>query len=71
LKQNVKRKTLEDYEFIKWIRKSRLGNVYLAKDKETSTLKAIKALDKNHIMKFNKTKSVYRERNTESNQYPS
>ena len=58
----VKKKNIEDYEFIKQIGEGAFGLVYLAKEKETSRIFAIKALDKQHILKFNKTKSVYREK---------
>ena len=57
-----KKKTIDDYEFLKPVGEGAFGTVYLAKEKETSKKFAIKALDKSHIIKFNKTKSVYREK---------
>eukprot|EP00347_Sterkiella_histriomuscorum_P022448 403338451 len=58
----LKKKTIDDYEFQKQIGEGAYGNVYLAKDKESGSLFAIKALEKLHIIKFNKTKSVHREK---------
>ena len=40
------KKTLEDYEFIKQIGEGAFGKVYLAKEKATGRMFAIKALDK-------------------------
>lgn len=57
-----KKKTIDDFEFIKQIGNGAYGNVYLAKEKETQKSFAIKALDKSHILKYNKTKSIYREK---------
>lgn len=57
----MKKKTIEDYEFLKQIGEGAFGNVYLAIDKSNKELCAIKSLDKQHIIKFNKSKHVYRE----------
>jgi serine/threonine protein kinase len=38
------------------------GSVYLASEKGSGKLVAIKTLEKAHIIKFDKTKSVYREK---------
>ena len=56
--------TINDYEFMKQIGEGAYGNVYLAKDKKNlpHRLLAIKALDKSHVLKFSKTKAVYREK---------
>jgi RAC serine/threonine-protein kinase len=56
-----KRKSVNDYEFLKSLGEGAFGTVFLAKDKESGTLYAIKALDKSHIIKTNKTKQVYKE----------
>lgn len=58
----ITKKTIDEYEFMKSIGEGAFGTVYLAKDKAKQTLCAIKALDKTHIVKNNKTKSVYREK---------
>jgi 3-phosphoinositide dependent protein kinase-1 len=58
----VKKKTIEDYEFLKPIGEGAFGTVYLAKEKINDKKFAIKALDKSHIIKYNKTKAVYREK---------
>lgn len=57
-----KKKGIDDYDFIKQIGEGAFGNVYLAKEKDSQRLLAIKALDKSHLIKFNKTKSVIREK---------
>ena len=57
-----KKKTIEDYEFLKPIGEGAFGTVYLAKEKLIDKKFAIKALDKGHIIKYNKTKAVYREK---------
>ena len=38
------------------------GSVYLARDLTEDKLCAIKTLEKSHIVKFDKTKAVYREK---------
>jgi serine/threonine protein kinase len=38
------------------------GYVYLAREKLTQQLCAVKVLEKSHIVKFEKTKAVYREK---------
>lgn len=62
LETDSSKNTIEDYEFIKQIGEGAFGNVYLAKEKDTKQLYAIKALDKDHIIKHNKLQSVHRER---------
>ena len=57
-----KSKTINDYQFLKSIGEGAYGKVYLAIDKESTKQVAIKTLDENHIVKFNKQKHVYRER---------
>ncbi len=47
---------------MKQIGEGAFGNVYLAKDKSTQKMFAIKTLDKDHIIKHNKLNSVHRER---------
>ena len=59
---SANKKNIEDYEFLKQIGEGAFGNVYLAKEKATGTVLAVKALDKQHIIKYHKTKSVYREK---------
>ena len=56
------KKHIEQYEFIKQVGEGAFGNVYLAREKETKNLVAIKALEKAHIVKFEKTESVQREK---------
>ena len=57
-----KAKSINDYHLLKSIGEGAFGKVYLAKDKTSNELFAIKALDKNHIVKHNKSKQVYREK---------
>jgi serine/threonine protein kinase len=57
-----KKKSINDYDIIKSIGEGAFGKVFLAKDKESQTLFAIKALEKQHIIKSEKTKHVYREK---------
>jgi protein-serine/threonine kinase len=56
------KKQIEEYEFIKQVGEGSFGSVYLAKEKANGKLLAIKILEKTHIIKFDKTKSVYREK---------
>ena len=62
VENNDKKKSINDYKFIKAIGEGAFGKVYLAEEKSSNKLVAIKALDKAHILKHNKIKSVYRER---------
>ena len=57
-----KKKSINDYDILKSIGEGAFGKVFLARDKETQTLYAIKALEKQHIVKSDKTKHVYREK---------
>jgi hypothetical protein len=57
-----KKKSIEDYKFIKPVGEGAFGTVYLSKEIATEKAYAIKALDKSHIIKYNKTKAVYREK---------
>lgn len=56
------KKQIEEYDFIKQVGEGAFGSVYLASEKGTGKLVAIKTLEKAHIIKFDKTKSVYREK---------
>lgn len=58
----LQKKSIDDYELLKQIGQGAFGNVYLARDKQTDEKFAIKALDKLHLIKNNKTKSVHREK---------
>ena len=60
--EETKKKSIDDYEFIKQIGQGAYGNVYLAREKESLNKFAIKTLEKMHIIKNNKTKSVHREK---------
>ena len=44
-----KKRSINDYQIIKSLGEGAYGTVYLAKEKESNTLCAIKALDKEHI----------------------
>ena len=60
--EETKKKSIDDYEFIEQIGQGAYGNVYLAREKESLNTFAIKTLEKMHIIKNNKTKSVHREK---------
>jgi serine/threonine protein kinase len=56
------KKQIEEYHFIKQVGEGSFGSVYLARDLLANKLVAVKTLEKAHIVKFDKTKSVYREK---------
>lgn len=56
------KKGINDYLIMKKIGDGAFGTVYLAQERATQLLVAIKALDKQHIVKTNKSKHVYREK---------
>ena len=56
------RKHIEHYDFLKQVGEGAFGYVYLAREKSTQQLCAVKVLEKAHIIKYEKTKSVYREK---------
>ena len=56
------KKKLQDYEIIKKIGEGSYGDVYSAKDIKTNEIVAIKRIDKLHVVKYNKSEAVYRER---------
>lgn len=56
------KKQIDEYDFIKQVGEGAFGSVYLAREKSTGRMVAIKTLEKSHIIKFDKTKSVYREK---------
>ncbi len=60
--KGAKVKSINDYQFMKSIGEGAFGKVYMAIEKETQRKFAVKTLDKQHIVKHNKTKHVYRER---------
>jgi serine/threonine protein kinase len=47
---------------LKQVGEGAFGYVYLAREKESQKLCAVKVLEKTHIIKFEKTKAVYREK---------
>ena len=53
---------IDEFELIKQIGEGAFGYVYQARDKQSKEILAIKVLDKSHIVKNKKTKSVYREK---------
>ena len=56
------RKHIDNYDFLKQVGEGAFGYVYLAVEKATQQLCAVKVLEKAHIIKFDKTKAVYREK---------
>lgn len=60
--KQAKKKHIDEYEFLKQVGEGAFGNVYLALEKANQSLVAVKVLDKTHIVKFDKTKAVYREK---------
>ena len=56
------KKHIDHYDFLKQVGEGAFGYVYLAIEKSTQKLCAVKVLEKAHIVKFDKTKSVYREK---------
>jgi serine/threonine protein kinase len=62
VEKSSKQRSINDYQLIRSIGEGAFGKVYLAVEKETKLSYAIKTLDKTHILKYNKTKHVYRER---------
>ena len=57
-----KKVSINDYDILKSIGTGAFGTVYLSKEKESGKLFAIKALNKDHIVKTGKTKHVFREK---------
>ena len=53
---------MHDYDFMHSIGEGAFGVCYQVREKESNQIYAIKALDKQHILKFDKAKHVYREK---------
>lgn len=56
------RNHIDNYDFLKQVGEGAFGYVYLAVEKATQQLCAVKVLEKTHILKNDKTKAVYREK---------
>ena len=54
--------SIQDYIQIKQLGKGSFGAVYLAKEKLTGKLVALKILEMNHVMRTNKVDAVMREK---------
>jgi len=53
---------LENFEIIGWLGKGAFGHVNLVKKKMTEELFALKVVNKEHVVKYDKVESVFRER---------
>ena len=54
--------TLDNFEITGWLGKGAFGHVNLVKKKTTGELFALKVVNKEHVVKYDKVESVFRER---------
>ena len=58
----MKKRALEEFEFMKEIGQGAYGTVYLGKDKTTDKIVAIKSVNKDQILRLDKRRHVFREK---------
>lgn len=59
----LKKRSLDDFKLMKEIGMGAYGTVYLGKDKLTDKLVAVKSVNKEQILRLDKKRHVYREKN--------
>jgi serine/threonine protein kinase len=59
----LKKRSFDEYQILRDLGQGAYGKVYLAKDKLTDKIVAVKSVNKQQILELDKKRHVYREKN--------